>query len=382
MPAFHRYIGIDYSGAATPTSSLNNLRVFMAAPGEPAREEPPPPSPRKYWTRWAIAEWLAARLTEPVPTIAGIDHAFSFPLPYFRLHRLPHDWQAFLDDFQRHWPTDEDHTYVDFVRDGACGNGAARTGMTHWRRLTDVAAGSAKSPFHFDVQGSVAKSTHAGLPWLRYLRHHTNAFFWPFDGWDVPAGRSAVVEAYPRLWNRGPRPAEFTADQFDAFVIAEWLRDADADGRLREGLARPADAEVREVAGIEGWILGVGWKDVTPEVRARYAETATRKARKPKSARGGPARPLRDRSGVPEISRFYGIVIGMYYEEHGRPHFHARFGDFKISVEIEGRLVRGEFPGTALRRVLDWTDLRQSELLDNWQRARTGSPLQRIDPLP
>jgi hypothetical protein len=45
MPAFHRYIGIDYSGAETPTSSLNNLRVFMAAPGEPAREEPPPPGP-------------------------------------------------------------------------------------------------------------------------------------------------------------------------------------------------------------------------------------------------------------------------------------------------------------------------------------------------
>ena len=59
-----------------------------------------------------------------------------------------------------------------------------------------------------------------------------------------------------------------------------------------------------------------------------------------------------------------------------------RLGDFKISVEIEQRVVRGEFPGSALRRVLDWADLHQSELLDNWQLARTGAPLQRIDPLP
>ena len=121
-------------------------------------------------------------------TIVGIDHAFSFPLPYFKRHRLAHDWPAFLDDFHRHWPTDGDHVYVDFVRDGAVGAGAARTGSTRWRRLTDIAAGSAKSPFHFDVQGSVAKSTHAGLPWLRFIRQHAKPFFWPFDGWAIPAG--------------------------------------------------------------------------------------------------------------------------------------------------------------------------------------------------
>jgi hypothetical protein len=57
------------------------------------------------------------------------------------------------------------------VRDGLAGNGAARTGNTRWRRMTEQRAGLAKSVlFHFDVQGSVAKSTHAGIPWLLYLR--------------------------------------------------------------------------------------------------------------------------------------------------------------------------------------------------------------------
>jgi hypothetical protein len=89
-----------------------------------------------------------------VPTLVGIDHGFSFPLRYFEVHRLKPDWSAFLDDFQRHWPTDE-NIYVDFVRDGIAGNGAARMGNARWRRLTEERSGSAKSVFHFDVCGDV-----------------------------------------------------------------------------------------------------------------------------------------------------------------------------------------------------------------------------------
>jgi hypothetical protein len=77
-------------------------------------------------------------------------------------------WYEFLDDFERHWPTDED-IYVDFVRDGTVGNSPARTGNAQWRRLTEQCARSAKSVFHFDLQGSVAKSTRAGIPWLRFI---------------------------------------------------------------------------------------------------------------------------------------------------------------------------------------------------------------------
>ncbi len=170
MPQFERYIGIDYSGAKTPTESLRGLRVYAADWVMPPREVPPPPSPRKYWTRRGLAEWLVAQLSGGKPMLVGIDHGFSFPLAYFEKHQLAHDWPKFLDDFQKHWPTDAEHTYVDFVRDGFNGNGAARAGNSRWRRLTELRAGSAKSVFHFDCQGSVAKSTHAGLPWLRFIR--------------------------------------------------------------------------------------------------------------------------------------------------------------------------------------------------------------------
>jgi len=171
---FYRYIGIDYSGAQTPTASLKGLRVYRAEGEAPPVEVLPPPSPRKYWTRRGIAEWLVERLAEEAPTLVGIDHGFSFPLRYFETHHLLPDWPTFLDDFRWHWPTDE-HIYVDFVRDGVRGNGAARVGNAHWRRLTEECAGSAKSVFHFDVQGSVAKSTHAGIPWLRFIRQRLGA---------------------------------------------------------------------------------------------------------------------------------------------------------------------------------------------------------------
>ena len=97
----------------------------------------PPPSPRKYWTRRGIAEWLVERLSEGQPTLVGIDHGFSFPLRYFEQHGLRLEWPSFLGDFQRHWPTDED-IYVDFVCDGITGNGVARSGNPCWRRLTEL----------------------------------------------------------------------------------------------------------------------------------------------------------------------------------------------------------------------------------------------------
>lgn len=88
LPAFARTIGIAYSGAETPTASLKGLRVYLAeGDGHPV-EVQPPPSPRKYWTRKSIAEWLVERLAEDVPTLVGIDHSFSFPLRYFETHGL------------------------------------------------------------------------------------------------------------------------------------------------------------------------------------------------------------------------------------------------------------------------------------------------------
>lgn len=255
---FRLYIGIDYSGAETPEASLKGLRVYMADQDNPPWEVPPPPSSRKYWTRCGLAHWLAELLAGDRQALVGIDHGFSFPLNYFHTHRIPMDWPSFLDDFQAHWPTDEDYVYVNFVRDGSVGNGAARLGSPKWRRLTELRAGAAKSVFHFDVPGSVAKSTHAGLPWLRYLRHTLGekVHFWPFDGWDAPPGRSVFAEVYPVLWSRGFPKEGRTADQHDAYSIAAWMRQTDLDGRLRDYLSPALSLRERAIGNIEGWILG------------------------------------------------------------------------------------------------------------------------------
>ena len=154
---------------------------------------------------------------------------------------------------------DGDHIYVDFIHDGLYGNGAARCGDRRWRRLTEIRAGAAKSVFFFDVQGSVAKSTHSGLPWLRYLRQHVGAriHFWPFEGWNIPNGRSVVTEVYPSIWSGAFSREGRTADQHDAYSVAEWLRQADRDSTLTGFFAPNLTQQERIVAGIEGWILGV-----------------------------------------------------------------------------------------------------------------------------
>lgn len=257
-PAFQRYLGIDYSGAQTPNSSLKGLRVYEASRKSMPVEVEPPPSPRKYWTRRGLAEWLAEQLSLDVPTIVGIDHGFSFPLQYFEAHCLEPDWPIFLNDFQKHWPTDAEHTYVDFIRDGLRGEANARSGSARWRRITEKRAG-AKSVFHFDVPGSVAKSTHAGLPWLRYLRNRLGGrvHFWPFDGWETPPGKSVLVEVYPSLWSKSyPREGR-TPDQHDAYVASAWLRQVDFDGSLGKILMPNMLPGEYPVAQVEGWILGV-----------------------------------------------------------------------------------------------------------------------------
>ncbi|NIM50391.1 MAG: DUF4160 domain-containing protein [Gemmatimonadales bacterium] len=84
---------------------------------------------------------------------------------------------------------------------------------------------------------------------------------------------------------------------------------------------------------------------------------------------------------MPEISRFLGIVISMYHREHGVPHFHAVYGEYEISVEVESGVVHGSFPHRALRHVLEWAALHRAELLTNWELARRHKALEPIAPL-
>lgn len=258
IPSFSRFVGIDYSGAQTPDSGLQGLRIYMADRKSLPQEVVPPPGSKKKWTRRGAANWLAHNLAKEVPTFVGIDHGFSFPLDYFEMHGLKPDWPAFLEDFCRHWPTDGENTRVEFVRQGLCGEGEKRSGNARWRRLTEVRA-RAKSVFHFDVPGSVAKSTHAGIPWLRFLRQQLGGQLhcWPFDGWDIPPNCSALAEVYPSLWKGRFSRNGRTSDQQDAYAAAAWLRQADLHGSLGTYLSPKISPDQLRAARIEGWILGV-----------------------------------------------------------------------------------------------------------------------------
>lgn len=84
---------------------------------------------------------------------------------------------------------------------------------------------------------------------------------------------------------------------------------------------------------------------------------------------------------MPELSRFLGIVIYMYYSDHSPPHFHAEYGEFEITVDIPTGIVTGRFPRRALHFVLEWYSLHRAELIENWTLAQARNPLVPISPL-
>jgi hypothetical protein len=85
---------------------------------------------------------------------------------------------------------------------------------------------------------------------------------------------------------------------------------------------------------------------------------------------------------MPEISRFLGIVIAMFYGDHPPPHFHVRYGDARAIMDIEKlQLLAGWLPPRVLGLAIEWGALHQRELLENWQRARRQEPLVLVAPL-
>lgn len=85
---------------------------------------------------------------------------------------------------------------------------------------------------------------------------------------------------------------------------------------------------------------------------------------------------------MPEVSRFFGISIRMYFDDHSPPHFHAIYGRAEVEIGIDPvTVIRGKFPRRALGMVLEWAVAHQQELLDNWDRLRNNQAPARIDPL-
>ena len=85
---------------------------------------------------------------------------------------------------------------------------------------------------------------------------------------------------------------------------------------------------------------------------------------------------------MPEISRFLGIVIYMYFNEHNPPHFHAEYNEFKASISIENLgLIEGKLPSKAMSLVVEWAQEHQEDLLENWTSIKETGNYHKIEPL-
>ena len=85
---------------------------------------------------------------------------------------------------------------------------------------------------------------------------------------------------------------------------------------------------------------------------------------------------------MPEISRFLGIVIAIYFKDHGIPHFHAKYGGQRASFSINDlRLIEGKLPPRVVSLILEWAFQHREELLENWTRAERKEDLHKIEPL-
>jgi len=85
---------------------------------------------------------------------------------------------------------------------------------------------------------------------------------------------------------------------------------------------------------------------------------------------------------MPEISRFFGIIIRMYFDDHPPPHFHAVYGKHEAQIAINPMtILRGHLPRRAKSMVLEWAALNQTELMRNWERLHNDRPAQKIEPL-
>ncbi|MHA1796037.1 MAG: DUF4160 domain-containing protein [Promethearchaeota archaeon] len=85
---------------------------------------------------------------------------------------------------------------------------------------------------------------------------------------------------------------------------------------------------------------------------------------------------------MPEISRFFGIVIYIFYLDHNPPHFHAKYNEYEAIIQIESlSVIAGNLPPRALGMVMEWAAMHQEEILKNWRRAENFEKLKKIQPL-
>ena len=158
----------------------------------------------------------------------------------------------------------------------------------------------------------------------------------------------------------------------DPAYFAQVLLDEDAGT-----IVWPNGADL-DPCGLHARVTGAPVEDEVAE-----SACATLTARHVPSAReANSPLPLQAGCDVPEISRFYGIVVGMYFKDHARPHFHARYSGQTVVVEVRGlTVIKGSLPRRALALLMEWASKHQDELMQDWDLARAGKPLKKIAPL-
>ncbi|OSZ74991.1 hypothetical protein [Hydrogenophaga sp. IBVHS1] len=266
---FDCFIGIGYSGAQTPLTRLKGLQVYAAQSGLRGAQRwtcrhPDCPSDSVNWNRRELAERLREEVLRGTRFLAGLDHGFSLPVAHFGRHQLD-AWPAFLNNFVAHWPTQQDRVGVDSVRRrlmhqrNSAWASPQQQAPGESLRLTERWTVSARSVSSFDVQGVTAKAAHAGIPWLKWLRDEVGdrLHFWPFDGWQLPGDKSVIVEVHPSIFRRRYPREQRETEEHDAYATARWMADMAARGELEACLQPPLTPMEREVAELEGWMLGV-----------------------------------------------------------------------------------------------------------------------------
>lgn len=261
--SFDYYIGIDYSGRGEPNRRTSGIQVVeMDRDGQYKRVSPDGIQGRSFsWSRLEVYDYLRQRLSvKNEKMMIGIDYSFSFPLTYFKQQNLK-NWDEFLESFQALWNTKEET-----VR--ACRERVDGYPNHTELRLTETFTASAKSAWNFEQKtGTVAYSTHAGLPWIYELRHsfREDLHIWPYDGWSPCWNKNVLAEVYPSLLYKRYRqfntnfPLDWPRDAQDAYVVASWLRDRDFNGTLQHyfEISTLTEQEKQLASQYEGWILGV-----------------------------------------------------------------------------------------------------------------------------
>ena len=135
-------------------------------------------------------------------------------------------------------------------------------------------------------------------------------------------------------------------------------------------------ARARIEQGHLAWPTGADWSPESLRERLGAAYEC-----EPHSIDDAPVDPGAQISDVPEICRFYGIVIRMLVNDHATPHFHAIYGEHEVSVTIKGGAVSGHLPPHARRMVLEWRSQHERELMANWDLLRGGQSPREIAPL-